>query len=68
MRTKWGWDVILYTEDVPPADASRDEIIAKMLPNVKQQYFAVWVAKVAHDLGVHVETFKDNIARLEDLR
>jgi hypothetical protein len=66
VRTQWGWDVILLTEIVEPAMATDAEMIEKMLPNVKQQYFPVWAAKVGHDLGVSVTRYKENIARLEE--
>jgi hypothetical protein len=68
VRTKWGWDVIVWTDDVPAADPPEAEITAKLLPDVKAGYFGHWVDEVARSLGVHVTFDKDNIAKLEDLQ
>jgi hypothetical protein len=67
VRTKWGWDVIVWTDDVPAADPPESEVIAKLLPDVKIAYFAHWVEAIGQSLGVTVTYDQQNVARLEDL-
>jgi len=67
VRTKWGWDVLVWTEDVPATDPTEDEVTAALLPDVKRAYFSRWVDGLANQLGVHVALDRDNIAKLEDL-
>jgi hypothetical protein len=67
VRTKWGWDVIAWTDDVPAADPPEADVIAKLLPDVKLAYFNHWVEGIAKSLGVSVTLVQDNIAKLEDL-
>jgi hypothetical protein len=55
VRTKWGWDVILWTENVPATDPSQAEVTDQMLPEFKQWYFGTWVRQIEKQLGVHVE-------------
>ena len=67
MRTKWGWDVIVWTSDVPATDPPEADVIAALLPDVKVAYFGRWVDGIARSLGIHVTLDKDNVAKLEDL-
>jgi peptidyl-prolyl cis-trans isomerase C len=67
VRTKWGWDVILLTELIPAARPTPDEIVEKMLPDVKRSYFSVWAQQVTASLGLKIEVHDDNVALLEDL-
>jgi hypothetical protein len=67
VRTKWGWDVIAWTDDVPATDPPEAEVIAKLLPDVKIAFFAHWVDAIGKSLGVHVTLDEANIAKLEAL-
>lgn len=67
VRTSEGWDVILWTGLEPETSPSPDELIAKLLPDVKQLYFNMWVGTIAQRLGIHVEPVQANIAKLEAL-
>lgn len=67
VRTQEGWDVIVWTGVEPETSPSPDELIAKLLPDVKQLYFNMWVNSVAQRLGLHVELVQANIAKLEAL-
>ncbi|MEO8552469.1 MAG: peptidylprolyl isomerase [Kofleriaceae bacterium] len=67
VRTKWGWDVIAWTDDVPETSPSEAEVTAALLPDAKRAYFGHWVDDLAKQLGVHVALDRDNIAKLEDL-
>jgi hypothetical protein len=64
IRTVWGWDVILLSDRVPAEKLSPDEIVAKVLPDVKRSYFAVWVSQIAAKSSVTV--FDKNVPLLED--
>lgn len=67
VRTKFGWDVIVWTGVEPETSPSPDELVAKLLPDVKQLYFNTWVETVAQRLGLHVELIQANIDKLEAL-
>ena len=67
VRTKWGWDVVVWTDDVPETHPSQAEIDAQLLPEVKLAYFDHWVDMIAKGLGVHAELVPANVAKLEDL-
>ena len=47
VRTKWGWDVIVWTDDVPAADPTEAEVTAALLPEVKVAFFGHWVDSIA---------------------
>jgi hypothetical protein len=65
VRTKWGWDVVAYTGDVPAADPSDAEVASALMPDVKRGFFTLWVERIRKQLGIHVELVPDNIAKLE---
>jgi hypothetical protein len=67
VRTEWGWDVIVWTGDVPAADPPEAEVVAGLLPAIKLAYFGHWVDGIARSLGITVTYDKDNVAKLEDL-
>ncbi|MDB4952923.1 MAG: hypothetical protein JWO36_492 [Myxococcales bacterium] len=66
VRTKWGWDIVLFSELEPAVDTKPDELARRMMPEVKRSYFMLWVNEITKHLGITVELYKDNIARLED--
>jgi hypothetical protein len=65
VRTYWGWDVILLSDVVPAEKLSPDEIVVKVLPDVKRSYFSFWVSQIAAKSSVTV--FDKNLPLLEDL-
>ncbi|HUJ59928.1 MAG TPA: hypothetical protein VLX92_15595 [Kofleriaceae bacterium] len=67
VRTPWGWDVILYTGDVPATDPTPEQIAAQLLPGLKQSYFSTWVDQLQRELGIKVEIAKDAQKQLESL-
>lgn len=67
VRTAEGWDVIIWTGVEPETSPSPDELIEKMLPDVKRLYFNMWVGSVAQSLGIRPELVQENIAKLEEL-
>lgn len=68
VRTKWGWDVIAYIDDVPAASPSDADVTAQLLPDVKRGFFSLWVERIRRSLGLNVQYFEANIAQLEALR
>lgn len=65
VRTKWGWDVVAYTADVPAAAPSDAEVTTALLGDVKRGFFPLWVERIRKQLGIGVELVPDNIAKLE---
>jgi len=64
VRTAWGWDVILLTRLVETAVHTRDEVAAKLFPDVRRQQFARWVDELASAAGIRVEIDPPRVARL----
>lgn len=67
VRTKWGWDVILYNDVVPEHHATAEELEREMLPELKRQYFTTWTNQVAQKLGVKIEIEQSNLPALENM-
>jgi hypothetical protein len=63
-RTEWGWDVILLTRLVPAQVHTRDELAAKLFPELRRQHFYRWVNELAAARGVRVELDPERVARL----
>jgi PPIC-type PPIASE domain len=49
-RTPWGWDIILFTDQLPPRDITEAELRAELFPGLRQSYFAFWVNTIAKGL------------------
>jgi hypothetical protein len=64
VRTYWGWEVILFSDVIPATKLSPDEVVAKVLPDVKRTYFSHWVSQIAAKSSVKV--FDQNVPLLED--
>jgi hypothetical protein len=65
VRSRWGWDVIAWTDVVPKAAPSPAELDAELLPLVQRAYFATWVTALAHNMGLHVDVAPDVDAQLQ---
>ena len=65
VRTAWGYDVVLWTEEVAATDPTADELVREALPEVQRDYFAVWVNQLALAMKLHVETEPDAAKLLE---
>ena len=61
VRTKWGYDIVLWSGVVPARDLTRDELAADIFPQLRRDYFPIWVKSLEKQLGVHVEYFEDNL-------
>jgi len=67
VRTQWGWDVILLTERIAAKTYTRDELAREMFPELRRNYFSVWVNQIVRSLGVKIEVDPAQVARLEEL-
>jgi hypothetical protein len=65
VRTKWGWDVILFSDVVPGLDTSAAELERKLLPDVKRAFFIRWTQELKKQLGARYKVFKENVPLLE---
>jgi len=63
-RTAWGWDVILLTRRVPAAVHTRDEVAAKVFPDVRRRELSRWVNELAARSGIRVELDPARVAQL----
>jgi len=64
-RTKWGWDVILWSGGLPAKESSREEIAAEVFPELRRATFQVWVNQLIKQLQIHVEIDQAQVAKLE---
>lgn len=67
VRTKWGWDVIVWTDDVPAADPSDAEVDAALIDDAQVAYFRRWTDDIGKALKVTVKYDDDNVKKLEAL-
>jgi hypothetical protein len=63
VRTKWGWDVILWTGGMPAHERTRAELADELFPELRRQFFALWVESIRKALGLAVVV---NAKQLED--
>lgn len=54
VRTPWGWDVILWTDTLPPREQTRDELAAEILPDLRRSFFQVWVNDIIREQKVQI--------------
>jgi len=65
-RTKWGWDIVLWTGGITKRDITRDELADEMFPDIRRSYFNVWVGEIAHDRGIVIKTDEAAIGKLAE--
>lgn len=65
VRTKWGWDVVLYRDVLPAMHLSEAQITEKVLPDMQRSYFSLWVHQIEQALGVHVEEHPEQLEALQ---
>ena len=68
VRTKWGYDIILWTSMLPPREQTREELALEIFPGMRREYFAVWVGQLVRDRGTKIEYVEANLPRLEDIQ
>jgi hypothetical protein len=63
-RTKWGWDIILWTGVTPPLESTADELRAQMFPVLRREWFEHWIDDLARARNDDIEVHEDQLARL----
>lgn len=67
VRTRWGWDVILWTGGLPALERTRDELAAEVFPELRRGYFQVWVNQLVKEHGLTIEIDQDRLATLDEV-
>ena len=67
VKTKWGWDVILWTGGLPAKEMTADEMAESAFPEMRRSLFPIWVAQIARDLGLKPEIDPAQLARLDEV-
>lgn len=67
IRTRFGWDVILFNDVVPEEHMTQEQIEKELLPEVKRQYFSTWTNQIAKNLGAKIEIIQKNMSALENM-
>ena len=65
VRTRWGWDVILWNGGLPPKESTQAEIAAEVFPELRRAAFQFWVNDLVKQLGLKIEVDAALLARLE---
>jgi hypothetical protein len=65
-RTKWGWDIVLWTGGITKRDITRDELADELFPDIRRSYFNVWVGELARDHNIAIKTDEAEIAKLAE--
>ncbi|MGN6104111.1 MAG: peptidylprolyl isomerase [Kofleriaceae bacterium] len=63
VRTSWGWDLVLLSEQQPPRTYTHDEVAAELFPGVRRTAFQTWIHQLAKSLGAKIEV---DAAQLEE--
>jgi len=64
-RTKWGWDVVLWTGGVEAKERTRDEVVLEMFPELRRRQFQIWASQIGKKLGVHIDVDEAVLAQLD---
>ena len=64
VRTKWGWDVVLYRDVLPAEHLTDAEIAEKLLPDMQRSYFSLWVHQLEVAMGIKVEEHPEQLEAL----
>ncbi len=59
VRTKWGWDIILFWDELPAMDMR-----PRFFESVRSQYFLTWSRRLGQTLGVTVTIDEEQLAAL----
>lgn len=66
VRTRWGWDVILWTGGLPPREFTQDQIAAEVYPELRRAAFQAWVNDLVRALGVRIHVEPELLTRLQE--
>jgi hypothetical protein len=54
VRTQWGWDVLLWTKELPPRELSEPALAAELFPESRLAFFTAWSKSVGRNVRVTV--------------
>ncbi len=54
VRSQWGWDVILFTGDLPPRKINAAQLADELFPDLRLAYFTAWSKSVGKAVPVEV--------------
>lgn len=63
VRTSRGWDVIVWTDMLPPKESTRDDLAAEAFPELRRQMFTTWVNELIKSGGHAIQV---DPSQLED--
>ena len=64
VRSKWGWDLILFTSHIPARRSSKDEVLADLFPRLRQLYFERWSQQLGKGHAVQILADADTLRRV----
>ena len=64
VRTKWGWDIILWTGDLPPLETSAADVRAQLFPQLRRDWFEHWIDDLARARNDDITVDDAQLARL----
>jgi hypothetical protein len=64
VRTKWGWDIVLYTSVLPEQHLTDAQIAEQVLPDMQRSYFSLWVHHLEQAMNLHVEEHPEQLEAL----
>jgi hypothetical protein len=65
VRTRWGWDVILWTGGIAAREITRDQLSADLFPEFRRAYFVAWVDEIQRASKVAIERHPEILERSE---
>ena len=66
VRTTWGWDLILWTDTLPPLETSADELRAWMFPELRRAWFEHWIDDLARADDAQITIDDARLAKLAE--
>ncbi len=64
VRTQWGWDVVLWTKDLPPREISEAQLAEELFPDTRLAYFTAWSKATGRGVAVQVNPDAGRILEL----
>ncbi|MBA3451471.1 MAG: hypothetical protein H0T42_00075 [Deltaproteobacteria bacterium] len=66
-RTKRGWDVVLWSDGLPPKESTREELAQEVFPDLRRAQFTVWINQLIKTSGTKIELDQDTVSRLDEV-
>lgn len=51
VRGPYGWDIILYTDQIPALEQTRAQILDELFPRIRMRWFQMWTSDLERGLG-----------------